>query len=160
MTFRQTQTLKQRFFSKVALPTAPDGCWMWIGGTHASNDGHRYGCFWRREGSDRAHVVSYEIYNGPVPTGKEIDHICGVKLCVAPGHLRAVTHAENLQNRRTATTKSGVRGVYQWKSGRWNAQIRHLGKLHYLGTFDTAEEAAAARRRAEIRLFKYSPLSS
>jgi hypothetical protein len=39
---------------------------------------------------------------------------------------------------------SGYRGVTLLYSGRYQARIRHEGKNHGLGTFDTAEEAAHA----------------
>lgn len=42
-----------------------------------------------------------------------------------------------------------VRGVYRTSWGnRWFSQIRRGGKLHYLGTFQTREEAAAAYSEA------------
>lgn len=41
------------------------------------------------------------------------------------------------------------RGVYRTSWGnRWFAQIRRGGKLHYLGTYPTPEEAAEAYARA------------
>ena len=45
---------------------------------------------------------------------------------------------------------SGVRGVYPLKrTGKWAAQIQFKGKKKFLGSFDTIEEAAAARKKAE-----------
>jgi len=42
------------------------------------------------------------------------------------------------------------RGVYETSyGGRWFAQIRRGGKLHYLGTYATPEAAAEAYRRAD-----------
>lgn len=40
-----------------------------------------------------------------------------------------------------------VKGLRKRKNGRWETQIMHKGKRHYLGTFDTAEEALEARNR-------------
>lgn len=48
-----------------------------------------------------------------------------------------------------SSNTSGVTGVYRCKSGKWAAQITFKGKTHYLGTYDTLEEAAKARSRAE-----------
>ena len=45
---------------------------------------------------------------------------------------------------------SGVRGVYPLKNGKWAAHIQFKGKRTYLGAFDTVEQAAQVRRRAEI----------
>ncbi len=46
----------------------------------------------------------------------------------------------------------GVRGVSRNGKG-FSARLRFKGELHYLGTFGTIEEAAAARADAEKRIF-------
>lgn len=43
----------------------------------------------------RAHRWAYEHFVGPIPSGKQIDHICGVTRCVNPDHLRIATPSEN-----------------------------------------------------------------
>lgn len=43
-----------------------------------------------------AHRWSYEYFNGPIPDGLVIDHLCRNRWCVNPDHLRAVTHRDNL----------------------------------------------------------------
>lgn len=49
----------------------------------------------------------------------------------------------------TPRSKSGNRGVYESSyGGKWFAQIRRGGKLHYLGTFGSPEDAAEAYSRA------------
>ena len=42
-----------------------------------------------------AHRVAYELTNGPIPDGLELDHLCRVRHCVNPSHIEAVTHREN-----------------------------------------------------------------
>lgn len=49
-----------------------------------------------------AHRYSYERHYGPIPKELEIDHICRNPMCVAPGHLEAVTHAVNVQRGNAA----------------------------------------------------------
>lgn len=44
-----------------------------------------------------AHRVSYEAFNGPIPEGMVIDHLCQVTSCVNPDHLEAVTQKTNIQ---------------------------------------------------------------
>lgn len=56
-------------------------------------------------------------------------------------------------NRLRPDNASGVRGVCKTKSGRWKARITFRGKHYNLGTFDTLEEAAGARKDAERELF-------
>ena len=46
-------------------------------------------------------------------------------------------------------SKTKYRGVYESSyGGKWFAQIRRAGKLHYLGTFTTPEDASAAYKKA------------
>lgn len=49
--------------------------------------------------------------------------------------------------------KTGVKGVYMTKGGKYIAHITFKGERHRLGTFDTLAEAAEARREAEQELF-------
>jgi hypothetical protein len=41
------------------------------------------------------HRVSWELVNGPVPTGLLVRHDCDNKPCINPEHLRVGTHADN-----------------------------------------------------------------
>jgi hypothetical protein len=55
-------------------------------------------------------------------------------------NLRAATNTQNNMNRASDTYK----GIYPAANGRWRARIGAHGVMHYLGTFDTQEEAARA----------------
>lgn len=68
-----------------------DTCWLWTGAIQKPGYG-RYsfeGRLWL------AHRWAYETFVGPIPEGLTIDHLCGVKNCVRPDHLEAVTSREN-----------------------------------------------------------------
>jgi hypothetical protein len=69
------------------------GCLVWMRGKTRDGYGQvRVGGKMRR-----AHVVAYELVNGPVPEGMELDHfVCDRRDCINPDHLRAVTHRENV----------------------------------------------------------------
>ena len=94
-TNRKRRPVEDRFLEKVKKT---ETCWLWLGATN----GVGYGQLWVHElaKTQLAHRIAYELYVVPVPFGFEIDHVCGVRHCVNPSHLEAVTHAENLRRAR------------------------------------------------------------
>lgn len=61
------------------------------------------------------------------------------------------------QSRNTGlfrNNKTGVRGVSRNRAGKYLAGIRVDGKTKHLGTFATIEEAAKARKQAELEYWK------
>jgi hypothetical protein len=84
---------------RLALKTAvSDGCWLWTG--RLRPDGYaqisvngRYML---------AHRLAWMLEKGAVPTGLELDHLCGMRHCVRIEHLEPVTHAENVHRGRAA----------------------------------------------------------
>ena len=127
-----------RYWKKV---DKSDECWLWTG----SLDGNGYGTFFLDGRVRRAHRVSYAWKVGPIPDGMEVDHVCRIRNCVKPAHLRAVTRAENTQNLGLKVgSRSGVRGVY-WHSrdNCWVASAGLAGENIHLGYFSTVAEAEA-----------------
>ena len=55
----------------------------------------------------------------------------------------------------TKSNTTGVRGVKLLKDGRYQAGLTFRKKRYYLGRYDTLEEAAKARKRAEIMVEEY-----
>ncbi|GAB2952146.1 hypothetical protein GCM10027280_45680 [Micromonospora polyrhachis] len=78
------------FFRGIASAPSMTACWIW--GGQPSWDG--YGKFGK--GGHRAHRRAYELAIGPIPPGMVIDHLCEVRVCVNPLHLRATTQRENV----------------------------------------------------------------
>lgn len=80
--------LKDRFWLQV-IKTNKDECWIWIG----SLDNNGYG----RIGSGgssalgaknlHAHRVSFELNNGVIPEGFDVDHVCHTKECGKTGKI-------------------------------------------------------------------------
>ena len=87
--------------------------------------------------------------------GYVIDHADQNKLNNQKNNLRFVTKSGNAANSKLSKNNtSGIKGVRQARSGRWVAAIMVNRKQIYLGTYDTIEEAAEARRKAEEKYFK------
>jgi len=64
------------------------------------------------------------------------------------------TIAFTLDAKVSKNSKTGVKGVSKLKNGRFRAYINLARKQRHLGTFDSLEEAAAARKEAEEKYFK------
>ena len=89
------------------------------------------------------------------PKGKVVDHINHCKSNNCKNNLRICTHSENMKNKKKSKNNtSGITGV-TWKKRdkRWEAQITVDNKIIHLGYFKTIEEAAKARKEAEIKYF-------
>ncbi len=72
--------------------------------------------------------------------GREIDHGNHNGLDNRKSNLAYCTRRKNAENRIDNTT--GYSGVYSQKgTGKWTAQVWLTGKLRYLGTFLTKEDA-------------------
>lgn len=84
--------------------------------------------------------------------GDEVDHINGNGLDNRKENLRLCSHKENMYNMKTRKdNKSGYRGV-SWEKKRqcWVAMIWWDKKQHFLGYFDTPEEAAHVYNRFSV----------
>lgn len=83
-------TPQDRFMARV-LKSA-DGCWLWQGPLNKGG----YGQFYLDGQQGHAHRAAYKMFVAPVPDGMVVDHICRVRACVNPVHLRPLTNAENV----------------------------------------------------------------
>jgi hypothetical protein len=104
-----------------------------------------------------AHRMVYLIEHGRWPVS-EIDHIDGDTTNNRHTNLREATPVTNRRNqKRHSRNTTGHTGIHKRKNnGRYEASIGDKGKLVYIGSFTTYEEAVAARLEAERKL-KYDP---
>lgn len=80
------------------------------------------------------------------PKGKQVDHINGDRLDNRRFNLRICSKTENSFNIATRKgTISGHKGVTRTPKGKWQAYVTAYKIKHYLGTFETKEEAISAR---------------
>ena len=93
-------SLKNRFYSKVSLPTTL-GCMEWVAATKYKKP---YGSFIVKGKRFLAHRFSYLLHFGSLPDDKLVLHKCNNPRCVAPKHLKLGTYKSNaydttIQNR-------------------------------------------------------------
>ena len=140
--------LLERYWAKVQKT---DTCWLWT----AARDTGGYGRFSEHGVLTGAHQFSYKLHTGPLDSALVIDHMCHVKNCVNPAHLRQVTQKVNVEAQgMSRRNKSGFRGVHWNKVNRkWVAMISHHNKTYNLGSFDNLEEAAQVAKAKREELF-------
>lgn len=130
-----------------AVDAALVGQWNWTAHRYRSG---RITAF-RKDG-----VKTVELHRAIMPPNGKlyVDHVDGDALNNRRSNLRYATHAQNIRNMRPRVGRELPKGVcFEPRTGRFTAEICHDYKRHHLGTFDTAEEASAARVAAEMRLF-------
>ena len=104
----------------------------------------------------RLHRVIWLMVYGSFPD-HVIDHINGNRSDNRLVNLRAATNKQNGENQcLQVNNSSGFRGV-SWHSStnKWQARVCHHRSSYYLGTFDTAEEAARVVKGARDLLFTH-----
>lgn len=99
-----------------------------------------------------AHRVAWLLHTGSWPE-LYLDHINGNRQDNRIENLRQVTYAENHKNQQlSGRNTSGHFGVYynpKCPKHPWQARISSYGKVDYLGSYVTKEEAIAVRKEAE-----------
>ena len=146
------QSLKDRLEGHL-IPIPFAGCMIYDGGTNAF--GH--GKFKVNGKNVSPHRLAWELANGPIPAGRSVLHNCDVPSCCNVDHLYLGSYHDNamdrtLRNRGRRVVRALPQGVDLLWYGRYKARVKFDGKTHYLGVFDTPEEAAkvAAGKRAQL----------
>lgn len=102
----------------------------------------------------KAHQLAWFLTTGEWPETL-IDHINGDPSDNRISNLRDGTAKLNAENMRRAAARSRSKllGVtWHEKNAKWQAEISVSGKKHYLGTYDTPEEAHQAYLEAKRRM--------
>lgn len=89
------------------------------------------------------------------PDDVVIDHINWNKLDNRKSNLRLATKTQNNINiKRKSNNRSGYTGVSVLRNGKFHAAISYKNIKYSLGNYDTIEEAARVRHKAELLLHK------
>lgn len=91
------------FMSQVEV-MGPNSCWIWKGLIYPSG----YGRFYTpgEKKVDYAHRVSYRLFVGPIPEGKQVNHCCDFCNCIQPKHLYLGTQKDNILDRELRNSNS------------------------------------------------------
>jgi hypothetical protein len=124
-----------RFWSYVDIK-GEDECWEWKGVLDIGGYGH----FSLNGKHIPAHRLSYQLYYGDIPEGKQINHTCHNRKCCNPFHTYAGTHKDNMDdmvrmNRQANGESQGMaklteKQVVEIKENRNNLSQRKLGELY------------------------------
>lgn len=96
------------------------------------------------------HRVAFEMKNGPIPAGLQLDHLCRNPLCMNVEHLEAVTPRTNVLRGRTIVANQAARTVCAkgHAYNEMNTYVDKQGKRHCRAC-DAARHRRARRRDGE-----------
>lgn len=101
-------------------------------------------------------LIMSRMIGRPLEVGEIVEHLNRDKSDNRRKNLGLLVARKKLVKRKTSVNNtSGINGVsFCSKTGRWLATIKVNGRLYSLGRFDSKEEAAKARLKAERRVFE------
>lgn len=91
---KNNATLKKRFLAKIKKT---ETCWLFTGALDRKGYG-KIGAGGRGSKTLAAHRVAYELFNGKIPDGLNVLHVCDVPNCVRYDHLEVGTQQKNIQD--------------------------------------------------------------
>ena len=72
---------------------AESGCWLWTDTLTTTG----YGLLRIGRKKKLAHRLAYTLFKGEIPAGLQVNHVCDVRHCVNPEHLKLGTQKDNIR---------------------------------------------------------------
>ena len=132
-----------RWWAKV-IPT--DGCWHWTGNPTPTG----YGMLGIKKQMRYAHRIAYEHFNGPIPDGMTIDHICKNPGCVNPQHLRMLSRSENCRQTGGRPSRRLEKCQRGHPMSGWNLIIKADGERGCRACKNASKKRARDRKRGRL----------
>jgi hypothetical protein len=129
-------SLEQRLLNKVEQVGA---CLLWIG----QKDKKGYGRISVGGKVRRAHIVHFELHNGPVPEGKILMHSCDTLACIHLGHLTPGTQLENVHDMLAKGRANKCRGEKAVHAKLTEEQVLEIRRLYEPGKYGRGSHALA-----------------
>lgn len=140
-------TAEERFWAKVSKDgPAPahrpelGPCWVWTASTAPAG----YGQFYMGGRLQGAHIASWILANGALPSGMRVLHHCDNPPCIRPSHLFAGTQLDNVRDmiskgRRVAVSLKGEQNSHAKLTAAKVVTIRQRFEAGELGVALAAE---------------------
>jgi hypothetical protein len=106
-------------------------CWCWTG----QKDLGGYGRITYRGQTRGVHRLAYEYWIGPIPEGMQVNHICNIRECFRPEHLKLGTQRSNVDD--MLRDGRGSDGVANGRSRLFLKDVIEILRLSTDGRSDT-----------------------
>ena len=136
--------LPSRVLDKIS-PEPNTGCWLWTGSLNRGG----YGMLWAHNKRGLAHRMVYLMSGKTIPDGLQLDHLCRVRNCVNPDHLRPVTQRENILRGSGMSTVHAAKSCCPKCGGSYHT-LKSNGQRRCRACKNEINRLYATRKRASI----------